>query len=74
MNSEGLLIDQTPHACPYLEGKTAVLLNTLVRGKTRARSFDVLLAKSDRRVGRTLYRPSCPDCSACEAIRIPIRS
>ena len=25
MNSEGLLIDQTPHACPYLEGETAVL-------------------------------------------------
>ena len=73
MNSEGLLIDQTPHACPYLEGKTAVLPTRWYAEDLTPEAFDVLLAKSDRRVGRTLYRPSCPDCSACEGIRIPIR-
>ena len=72
MSFEGLLIDQTPHACPYLEGKTAVLPTRWYAEDLPPEAFDLLLAHSDRRVGRTLYRPNCPECSACEAIRIPI--
>jgi len=73
MNSEGQLIDQTPHACPYLDGETAVLPMRWYAEDISPSAFDQLLSESDRRVGRTLYRPSCPSCSACEAIRIPIR-
>jgi len=73
MSSKGLLIDQTPHACPYIEGQTAVLPTRWYADDISGPAFDVLLSESDRRVGRTLYRPTCPDCSACEAIRLPIR-
>jgi len=34
--------------------------------------FDELLDEGDRRSGPLLYRPSCPDCRACEAIRVPV--
>ena len=35
--------------------------------------LDELLALSDRRVGRLMYRPECGACRACEGIRIPVR-
>ncbi|MBN1334650.1 MAG: arginyltransferase, partial [Deltaproteobacteria bacterium] len=40
----------------------------------RGVDLDASLAASDRRVGTLLYRPSCPECSACEAIRVPVRA
>lgn len=38
----------------------------------RSDEFDRRLAAGDRRQGRLLYRPSCPDCRACEAIRLDV--
>ncbi len=61
-----------PHACSYLPGQTAL---TPLRYPTRrpvADEFDALLAEGDRRAGPMLYRTSCPECSACEALRIPV--
>ncbi len=69
--ADGLLIDRTPHPCPYLEGRVAVL-PTRWYPRIEPDRFDQLLAASDRRVGRTLYRPACPACTACQAIRIPL--
>ena len=42
------------------------------RGPIDGDDFDALLACADRRVGRTLYRPSCPSCQECKGIRVPI--
>jgi len=39
----------------------------------RPAEFDARLAGGDRRHGAFLYRPSCPSCAACEAIRIPVQ-
>lgn len=36
--------------------------------------FDQLLEQGDRRSGPLLYRPSCPACNACEAIRVHVPS
>ena len=36
--------------------------------------FDQLLEQGDRRSGPLLYRPSCPACTACEAIRVHVPS
>lgn len=38
-----------------------------------AAELDARLAEGDRRHGPFFYRPSCPSCVACEAIRIPVR-
>ncbi len=70
----GLLIDQTPHVCPYLPGEVAVLPARWYSERIDPARFDALLAKADRRVGRSLYRPTCPDCDACQAIRVPVKS
>ncbi|MCB9763423.1 MAG: arginyltransferase [Alphaproteobacteria bacterium] len=69
---QGVLVDQTPHACPYLEGRTAVLPLRWYPERIGPDDFDELLAQADRRVGRTLYHPACPSCSACQGIRVPI--
>lgn len=34
--------------------------------------FDACLARGDRRQGILLYRPQCPDCAACEPIRMDV--
>lgn len=67
---EGVLIDATPHGCPYLPGRTAVLPTRWYSQDIRPADFDGLLASADRRVGRTLYRPECPDCQECQGIRV----
>jgi len=36
--------------------------------------LDRRLAEGDRRHGPFLYRPQCPGCRSCEAIRLPIAS
>ncbi|MED5371480.1 MAG: arginyltransferase [Myxococcota bacterium] len=69
---QGIPIDATPHPCPYLEGRTAVLPLRWYRQNIAAQDYDALLASSDRRVGRSLYRPSCPSCRECQGIRVPI--
>lgn len=69
---QGIPVDQTPHACAYLEGRRAVLPLRWYRGPIDGDDFDALLACADRRVGRTLYRPSCPACDECKGIRVPI--
>ena len=67
---EGVLIDATPHGCPYLPGRTAVLPTRWYSQDVRPPDFDALLACADRRVGRTMYRPECPDCQECQGIRV----
>ena len=41
-------------------------------GRLTPEGFDALLAEGDRRSGPLLYRPNCPSCTACEAIRVPV--
>jgi arginyl-tRNA--protein-N-Asp/Glu arginylyltransferase len=68
----GTLLDETPHDCPYLPGRTAVLPARWYDKALDGDQVDALLAQADRRVGRTLYRPSCPSCQECKALRVPV--
>lgn len=73
--SEGrrfVIVDATPHDCPYLPGQTARLPLRLPRGPITPTEFDRLLAQGDRRAGRLLYRTQCRSCQACEALRLPL--
>ncbi|MAC26911.1 MAG: arginyltransferase [Sandaracinus sp.] len=66
-----LLVHDATEACPYLEGRTARMpLRLPVRALTRS-ELDDRLARGDRRHGALFYRPTCPECQACQAIRLP---
>ncbi|MBK7585685.1 MAG: arginyltransferase [Myxococcales bacterium] len=68
-----LLVLDKPSRCPYLPGRVARLpLRLPVRELTRV-ELDARLLAGDRRQGFVLYRPTCPECAACEPIRIPVR-
>jgi arginine-tRNA-protein transferase len=58
--------------CPYLPDQTARLPLRLPSRPLRPDELSHRLAAGDRRQGYFLYRPSCPECRACEAIRIDV--
>ena len=60
--------------CPYLPDRLARFPLRVSERKLRRDELDTALAEGDRRQGVFLYRPSCPTCSACEAIRIDIEA
>lgn len=68
------LVWDEPSACPYLAGQTAHLPLRLPMRRLRPAEFSLRLDAGDRRQGLLLYRPSCPQCSACEAIRLEVDS
>ena len=58
--------------CPYLEGQEARMPLRWQLRSLSPEEVDESLAQGDRRVGRMLYRTTCPSCVACEPIRIPV--
>lgn len=58
--------------CPYIPGEMARLPMRLPTAALSRGEFAARLAEGDRRQGQLLYRPSCPSCVACEAIRVPV--
>jgi len=58
--------------CPYLPDRLARFPLRVSERRLRKEELDAALAEGDRRQGVFLYRPSCPACSACEAIRIDV--
>jgi arginine-tRNA-protein transferase len=68
---EWLVWDESSR-CPYLPGQTARLPLRLPTRRLRPTELTQRLAAGDRRQGVLLYRPSCPTCVACEAIRVDV--
>ncbi len=65
-----LLVYDAPEPCPYLDGRKARLPLRLPVRELEPHELDARLARGDRRHGSLFYRPSCPSCRACEAIRL----
>lgn len=65
-----LLVYDAPEPCPYLEGRVARMPLRLPVRELDPRELDARLVRGDRRHGALFYRPSCPSCRACEAIRL----
>jgi leucyl-tRNA---protein transferase len=59
-------------SCPYLPGRIARFPLRVSERNLRREELDAALADGDRRQGVFLYRPSCPSCTACEAIRLNV--
>ena len=72
LQNVSLLITQ-PHACSYLEQRTARNLVVDPRLRLDAARYEQLLEQGFRRSGDAVYRPHCPQCQACTPVRIPVR-
>ena len=73
-NPNEWLISDAPMRCPYLPRQTARLPLRLPVRPLDHEEFARRLEAGDRRQGLLLYRPSCPTCRACEAIRIDVNA
>jgi arginine-tRNA-protein transferase len=60
------------YACSYLPGKEAVTLFADPSIPKTASLYASLSAYGFRRSGEHLYRPRCPQCSACVPVRVPV--
>lgn len=58
--------------CPYLEGRVARMPLRLPVRELSREELDQRLSAGDRRQGPVLYRTACPDCRACEPIRLEV--
>ena len=59
--------------CSYLDGQQEQLLFVLDKPAFSDWAYEHLLAHGFRRSGNDIYRPHCPQCSACQSIRIPVK-
>ena len=59
--------------CPYLAGRTARLPLQYPLRRMSGRDLDERLAAGYRRLGDMVYRTACPECQACEAIRVLVQ-
>lgn len=57
--------------CSYLEDRQEQLL-VIKEPLMQAQLFERLLSMGFRRSGSMIYKPRCPQCQACQPIRIPI--
>jgi arginine-tRNA-protein transferase len=64
-----VIIDET-EACPYLQGRTARMPLRMPLGKISLEQADLRLAEGHRRTGEFIYQTNCPNCTACEPIRL----
>lgn len=58
--------------CPYLSDREERRLFTLLHGADADGRHEVLVQGGFRRSQNVLYRPVCPNCSACRSVRIPV--
>ncbi len=61
------------HACPYLPQHSAVNEGFVVE-TLDPEIYHALMDRGFRRSGDVIYRPRCPSCSACSAMRIAVHS
>jgi len=60
-----------PFDCNYIEGNKEQLL-VIQEPQIDAALFEQLLAMGFRRNGNSIYKPSCPNCQACQSIRLNV--
>jgi arginine-tRNA-protein transferase len=72
-SAEIIVLDE-PEPCPYLPGETARLPLRLPLEKLSPAQFDARLAAGDRRSGPLLYTPHCPQCCACQSLRLDVNA
>ncbi len=74
MQPQEIVVFDTPHPCSYLPRRTARLPYRHPTKKLTPEQFDNRLAEGDRRSGVFLYRTQCPQCRACQPIRLDVET
>ncbi len=69
-----IVVYDEPHDCPYVPGRVAVLPLRVPSRRLTGDELEQRLAAGDRRQGMFLYRTACPECRACEPIRLDVES
>lgn len=64
-----MIVDETD-SCPYLPDQTSRLPLCIPTSAVTAERLDLLLAAGYRRTGWYYYRTQCPQCRACEPLRL----
>ncbi|PKG77303.1 arginyltransferase [Shewanella sp. Actino-trap-3] len=72
MNSKSVSVGiSQPFDCNYIEGNKEQLL-VIQEPQVDAALFEQLLAMGFRRNGNAIYKPRCPNCQACQSIRLNV--
>jgi arginine-tRNA-protein transferase len=71
--SDIVIIDET-EPCPYLADETARMPLCMPLAKITPAQADLRLKRGYRRTGEFLYQTNCPNCKACESIRIDVNA
>lgn len=58
--------------CSYLPDRKEQLLVYAEQSSQQALRYGQLIQVGFRRSGEQIYRPHCPQCAACQSIRIPV--
>ncbi|MEY3172190.1 MAG: hypothetical protein RLZZ436_103 [Planctomycetota bacterium] len=66
-----LEIPGAPDDCSYLPGQTTHIVYRLAASLSETR-YELLLNRGWRRFGRTLFRPACQLCRACQSLRVSV--
>ena len=61
-----------PAPCPYLPGRVERRIFADLTGPRAPHGYDLLSEAGFRRSLGFAYRPACPGCNACVAVRIPV--
>lgn len=59
--------------CPYLEGRIERKLFGRLDPRNAQKTNNLLTKAGFRRSHDILYKPACPGCQACQAVRIPVQ-
>jgi leucyl-tRNA---protein transferase len=62
----------TEMPCPYLAGRVERKVVTDLSGPGAADTYEILSRAGFRRSHSIAYRPACPGCSACVAVRVVV--
>ncbi|WP_221795483.1 arginyltransferase [Oceanobacter mangrovi] len=68
-----LLKPEQSHDCGYFPDRKAQSLYVDPRQKCDVQLLTQLNLNGFRRSGKLIYRPDCPDCNACQPVRIPVQ-
>ncbi len=68
-NKDIVIIDET-EPCPYLKGETARMPLRMPLSRLTLHETDLRFAKGNRRTGEFIYQTNCPNCQACQPIRL----